>query len=114
MTTPKKTLKTAQSNRAPKDRPAAKSTKKSRRSATKKGAEHAIRPGTKQADLIALLQRREGVTVAQMCAKIGWQSHSVRAALTGLRKRGLSINRETNDAGTTVYRTVPQRRGFSS
>ena len=107
MTTPKKTRKTAHSNRAPKDNPTAKSTKKSRRSATKKGAEHAIRPGTKQADLIALLKRPEGVTIAQMCAKIGWQSHSVRAALTGLRKRGVSISRDKNNAGASIYRTGP-------
>ena len=106
MTTPKKTRESAHSNRAPKDRPTAKSTKKPRRSATKKGAEHAARPGTKQADLIALLKRPEGVTIAQMCAKIGWQSHSVRAALTGLRKRGVSISRDKNNAGITVYRIV--------
>jgi DNA-binding transcriptional regulator PaaX len=39
-----------------------------------------------------------------MGAKTGWQPHSVRAALTGLRKRGLAITREKNDAGVTVYR----------
>ncbi len=107
MTTPKKTRKAAHNNRATKNRPAAKSTKKPRRSATKKGAEHAIRPGTKQADLIALLKRPEGVTIAQMCAKIGWQSHSVRAALTGLRKRGVSISRDKNNAGASIYRAGP-------
>ncbi len=32
------------------------------------------------------------------------QPHSVRAALTGLRKRGFAITREKNDAGVTVYR----------
>ena len=107
MTTPKKTRKAAHSKRAPKDRPAAKSTKKPRRSATKRGAEQAIRPGTKQADLIALLKRPEGVTIAQMCAKTSWQSHSVRAALTGLRKRGIVVTRTKDATGASIYRAAP-------
>ncbi len=107
MTTPKKTRKTSDGNRSPKDRPAAKSTKKSRRSATKKGAEHAIRPGTKQADLIALLKRPQGVTIAQMCVKIGGQPHSVRAALTGLRKRGIAVTRTKNKSGASIDRGGP-------
>ncbi len=107
MTTPKKTRKTADSSRAPKDRPTAKPSKNPRRSATKKGAEHANRPGTKQADLITLLKRPEGATVEQMCAKTSWQSHSVRAALTGLRKRGVSISRDKNNAGASIYRAGP-------
>ena len=107
MTTSKKTRKAAQSNRAPKDRPDAKSTKTPRRSATKKGAEHANRPGTKQADLITLLKRPGGTTIAQMCAKIGWQSHSVRAALTGFRKRGIAVTRTKNKSGASIYRAGP-------
>ena len=69
------------------------------------------RSGTKQAALIALLERPAGATIAQMCAKTGWQPHSVRAALTGLRKLGLKIFRDANDAGTTVYRidSKPER-----
>lgn len=106
MTVPKKTRKTADNSRAPKDRPTAKSTKNPRRSATKVGAKRAARPGSKQASLIVLLKRPEGVTIAQMCTKTGWQAHSVRAALTGLRKRGVSISRDKNNAGITVYRIV--------
>ena len=106
MTAPKKSRKTADGNRATKDRPAAKPVRKSRRSATKKGAQGAARPGTKQADVIALLTRPEGATIAQMCAKTRWQAHSVRAALTGLRKRGIGITRGKNDAGVTVYRVT--------
>jgi hypothetical protein len=39
-----------------------------------------------------------------MCAKTGWQPHSVRAALTGIRKRGLAVTRTKTEAGTTIYR----------
>ena len=106
MTKSKTTRKSARDDRLTRDRPAAKATRKPRRSATKKAAERAARPATKQAALLALLQRREGATIEQMCAKTGWQAHSVRAALTGLRKRGVSITRAKNDAGVTVYRVA--------
>ncbi len=72
-----------------------------------------VRAGTKQAKLIDMMRTAAGATITAMGAKMGWQPHSVRAALTGLRKRGFAITREKNDAGT-VYRIVPQRKGSSS
>ncbi len=72
-----------------------------------------LRAGTKQATLVDIMGTPAGATIAAMGARTGWQPHSVRAALTGLRKRGLAITREKNDAGT-VYRIVPQRKGSSS
>ena len=63
-----------------------------------------VRAGTKQATLIDMMRTAAGATIAQMGAKTGWQPHSVRAALTGLRKRGFAITREKNAAGVTVYR----------
>ncbi len=65
-----------------------------------------VRAGTKQARLVDMMQKPGGATVAQMGTKTGWQPHSVRAALTGLRKRGFAITRERSDAGVTVYRLV--------
>ncbi len=67
-----------------------------------------VRAGTKQAKLIDMLKRPDGASIAQMGARTGWQPHSVRAALTGLRKRGLAINRERSDAGVTVYRIATE------
>ncbi len=63
-----------------------------------------VRAGTKQATLIDMMRTAAGAKIAQMGAKTGWQPHSVRAALTGLRKRGFAITREKNAAGVTVYR----------
>jgi hypothetical protein len=108
MTTSRKTRKAVPGNRPSGGRPTAKPTKNPCRSAAKKVAERAIQPGTKQATLVALLERPKGATIAQMCAKTRWQAHSVRAALTGLRKRGFGISRAANDAGTTVYNLMPQ------
>ena len=107
MTTPRSACQAARSKRPAQRQPAAKSTKKSRRTATEKKAVRATRPGTKQATLLALLERPAGATIAQMCAKTGWQSHSVRAGLTGLRKRGVQLSRARDASGTTIYRAGP-------
>ncbi len=64
----------------------------------------AIRPGTKQAHLLTLLSRPDGAAMSEMTKVTGWQPHSVRAAITGLRKRGNAILCGKSDAGTTVYR----------
>ena len=37
-------------------------------------------------------------------AATGWQEHSIRAALTGLRKTGHTIARERDDGSATYYR----------
>ncbi len=63
----------------------------------------AIRPGTKQAQLVALLMRPDGAAMSEMTKATGWQPHSIRAALTGVRKRGYEIERST-EAGTSHYR----------
>ncbi len=63
-----------------------------------------VRAGTKQATLIDMMRTAAGATIAQMGAKTGWQPHSVRAALTGLRKRGIAVTRAKDDTETTIYR----------
>ncbi len=35
--------------------------------------------------------------------------HSVRAALTGFRKRGIPVTRDKDEAGITVYRVAGDR-----
>lgn len=62
------------------------------------------KPGTKQAKLIRLLRRGRGASVAELQRQLGWQPHTVRAALTGLRKKGLEIARTKADRGATIYR----------
>jgi hypothetical protein len=52
----------------------------------------------------ALVQRREGVLIAELIAATGWQEHSIRAALTGLRKAGHAVARVRDDRGVTRYR----------
>jgi hypothetical protein len=43
---------------------------------------------SKKAAVIALLGRPDGAAISDLIGVTGWQVHSVRAALTGLRKEG--------------------------
>src|SRR5271165_2728119 len=49
------------------------------------------RGGTKIAQVIELLQRGDGASLAELVAATGWLPHTTRAALTGLRKRGYAL-----------------------
>lgn len=66
------------------------------------------RPMTKQARLLALLQRPEGATLAQLMASTGWLAHSTRAALTRLRQAGHLIIRSTSTHGESTYRIAAE------
>lgn len=50
---------------------------------------------SKTAKVVALLSRKRGATLKDMVKATDWQEHSVRAALTGLRKKGHSIERSS-------------------
>jgi len=67
-------------------------------------ARSAPRPGTKLASVISLLERAEGASSEELTAATGWLPHTTRAALTGLRKRGMALIRSQREDGTTVYR----------
>ena len=58
------------------------------------------KPATKQAQLIALMQREQGATLAELVTATGWLPHTTRAALTGLRKKGYVIDKATRDNAT--------------
>ncbi len=60
---------------------------------------------SKQAKIMALLQRPDGATIDEMAKATGWQRHSVHGMMSGaLKKRlGLSITSDVQDRGR-VYR----------
>jgi IS5 family transposase len=65
------------------------------------------RAGSKQALLISLLMSAEGASLDKIVAATGWLPHSVRAALTGLRKRDHAIERLREAGGkNSTYRIV--------
>ncbi|MGE0760428.1 MAG: DUF3489 domain-containing protein [Pirellulaceae bacterium] len=62
--------------------------------------------GGKVQMILSLLQRSEGARLAELEKATGWQPHSVRAALTGLRKRGIKVTRERKDEVATYFANV--------
>ena len=66
----------------------------------------AIRAGTKQAQIIAMLQRPKGATVAEMVEATGWLAHTVRGSISGALKKklGLPIAAEKVEGRGTVYK----------
>ncbi|MBO6946331.1 MAG: DUF3489 domain-containing protein [Rhodospirillales bacterium] len=61
---------------------------------------------TKPETILKLVRRKNGATLKAMEHATGWQPHSVRAALTGLRKKGHAIERSKDGKGVTVYRVA--------
>ena len=63
------------------------------------------RDGSKQAQVIAMLRRKQGATIAQIVEACGWRPHSVRGFFAGaLKKRlGLSVTSEKVE-GVRIYR----------
>ena len=67
-----------------------------------------LRPETKQARIAALLTHPEGAGIAELMEATGWQPHSVRAALTGFRRRGIPVTRSQDETGVTLYRIATE------
>lgn len=61
---------------------------------------------TKAATVTRILAREKGATLLEMSKATGWQPHSCRAFLTGLRKNG-GILKEQRTDGQLSYRIAP-------
>jgi len=61
---------------------------------------------TKAAILRKLLGRKNGADIGTLQSDTGWQPHSVRAGLSGLRKAGYTIDRTeaAKPGSTALYR----------
>lgn len=64
------------------------------------------RAGSKQALLITMLLDENGATLEALAEATGWLGHTVRAALTGLRKRGFVVTGERRSGRPSLYRIV--------
>ena len=70
---------------------------------TKSKVEAADARRTKADTILVLLQRPIGASIAELTKATGLQPHSVRAALTGLRKKDREVVRTKDDQGVTRY-----------
>jgi hypothetical protein len=64
----------------------------------------ALRPGSKQALVVDMLCKSEGASLDALIKATGWLPHTTRAALTGLRKRGYSVERVRDETKGSLYR----------
>ena len=66
----------------------------------------AIRTGTKQAQIIALMQRPTGASITEIVDATGWLPHSARGLISGglKKKLGLPITSEKVQGRGTVYK----------
>ncbi|MEZ0497438.1 DUF3489 domain-containing protein [Sphingomonas sp. IW22] len=69
---------------------------------TRSGGDAGIARRTKAALVLAMLQRDQGATLAELVEATRWLPHTMRAALTGLRKKGHAVVKGKRD-GVTCY-----------
>jgi hypothetical protein len=84
-----------------------------RKKAAPTGADTAARrksrDGTKQAQVLAMLRRPEGATIAQIAETTEWRPHTVRGFFAGALKKklGLEVTAEKAESGQRIYRLPP-------
>ena len=66
------------------------------------------RDNSKQAQVIAMLKRPEGATIAQIVDATGWQAHTVRGTFAGAfkKKLGLTITSNKESGAERIYKIV--------
>jgi len=70
------------------------------------GAPRKPREGTKQEQVLAMLRRPEGATVAQIAEATGWNSNTARGFLAGLKKKGYAV-----EVRERIRQVGPNKRG---
>jgi integrase/recombinase XerD len=96
--TAKATNKTRPAKNAPKAQKAA----KGRRST-------GPRDGSKTAQVVWMMQRKGGATLAEIMERMGWQKHTVRGFMAGTMKRaGYSVESFKPEGGERTYRINPK------
>ncbi|MFZ3343507.1 MAG: DUF3489 domain-containing protein [Terriglobales bacterium] len=80
-------------------------TKGPRRARAQKSA--AESRGNKKAEVIAMMKRAKGVTLAEIVEATGWQKHTVRGFVSILgSKGGVTVESSKNAAGERTYRVA--------
>ena len=96
-------------------RATAKQTPQSKRSAKSAKSKEAAGPraGSKTAQVIGMLRRKNGATLAEIVDKMGWQKHTVRGFMAGaMKKAGYQVESFKPAGGERTYRLcgAPHKR----
>jgi hypothetical protein len=91
------------------EKAAGKGTKKTDKKAPKKGtrteAPTAPREGSKTAQVLAMLQRKNGATLNEIADKMSWRKHTVRGFMAGtMKKAGYMVESFKPEGGERTYR----------
>ena len=63
------------------------------------------REGSKTAQVVAMLQRKNGATLVEIMEKMGWQRHTVRGFMAGaMKKAGFQVESFKPEGGERTYR----------
>jgi hypothetical protein len=63
------------------------------------------REGSKTAQVVAMLQRKNGATISEIMDKMGWQKHTVRGFMAGaMKKAGYAVESFKPEGGERTYR----------
>jgi hypothetical protein len=61
--------------------------------------------GSKTAQVVAMLQRKNGATLTEIMDKMGWQRHTVRGFMAGaVKKAGYAVESFKSEKGERTYR----------
>src|SRR5262245_25712033 len=84
-----KKARSAQKTNRARSRPRPNAPRPAKKPATKATT---ARDGTKTAQVLALLKRKNGATLAEIMKSTGWQAHSVRGFISGALGKKMGIN----------------------
>jgi hypothetical protein len=73
-------------------------------------AEESVGPreGSKTARVVAMMQRKDGATLAEIMEQMGWQKHTVRGFMAGaMKKAGYTVESFKPEGGERTYRINP-------
>ena len=78
---------------------------KALRAAKKAKAAGGAREGSKTAQVVAMLQRKNGATLPEIMDQMGWQKHTVRGFMAGaMKKAGYNVESFKPEGGERTYR----------
>jgi predicted transcriptional regulator len=83
----------------------AKASKKAKPAAKKASAKPAVERSNKKAEVIAMMKRAKGATLAEIMELTAWQKHTIRGFVSILGKKGgEKIESSKNAAGERTYK----------